>query len=124
MLYTIAFVNGVILVLDVPSRQQLTYRMVGRDALPNAIALNSSLFNASRIFGPSLAGVILGFGGVGVCFTVNAISFLAVLLGLLAMRTNEFFPRREVRAAGDPARHPRRALVRPQAAANADRGRD
>jgi len=92
MLYTIAFVNGVILVLDVPSRQQLTYRMVGRDALPNAIALNSSLFNASRIFGPSLAGVILGFAGVGVCFTVNAISFLAVLVGLLAMRSSEFFP--------------------------------
>jgi MFS family permease len=92
MLYTIAFVNGVILVLDVPSRQQLTYRMVGRDALPNAIALNSSLFNASRIFGPSLAGMIIGFAGVGVCFTVNAISFLAVLLGLFAMRTSEFFP--------------------------------
>ena len=92
MLYTIAFLNGAILVLDVPSRQQLTYRMVGREALPNAIALNSSLFNASRIFGPSLAGVILGFAGVGVCFTVNAISFLAVLLGLLAMRTSEFFP--------------------------------
>ncbi len=92
MLYAIAFVNGVILVLDVPSRQQLTYRMVGREALPNAIALNSSLFNASRIFGPSLAGMIIGFAGVGVCFTVNAISFLAVLLGLFAMRTSEFFP--------------------------------
>jgi MFS family permease len=92
MLYTVAFLNGMILVLDVPSRQQLTYRMVGRETLPNAIALNSSLFNASRIFGPSLAGVILGFGGVGVCFTVNAISFLAVLLSLLAMRTKEFFP--------------------------------
>jgi len=92
MLYTIAFLNGLILVLDVPSRQQLTYRMVGRDTLPNAIALNSSLFNASRIFGPSLAGIILGFAGVGVCFVVNAVSFLAVLLGLLAMRTSEFFP--------------------------------
>jgi MFS family permease len=92
MLYTVAFINGMILVLDVPSRQQLTYRMVGRDTLPNAIALNSSLFNASRIFGPSLAGVILGFGGVGVCFSVNAVSFLAVLLSLLAMRTKEFFP--------------------------------
>jgi MFS family permease len=66
--------------------------MVGREALPNAIALNSSLFNASRIFGPSLAGIVLGFAGVGVCFTVNAISFLAVLLGLLAMRASEFFP--------------------------------
>ncbi|HZR96351.1 MAG TPA: MFS transporter [Gaiellaceae bacterium] len=92
MLYTIAFLNGLILVLDVPSRQQLTYRMVGREALPNAIALNSSLFNASRIFGPSIAGIVLGFAGVGVCFVVNAISFLAVLLGLLAMRTADFFP--------------------------------
>jgi MFS family permease len=92
MLYTIAFLNGLILVLDVPSRQQLTYRMVGREALPNAIALNSSLFNASRIFGPALAGITLGFAGAGVCFTVNAISFFAVLVGLLAMRTGEFFP--------------------------------
>ena len=91
MLYTIAFVNGTILVLDVPSRQQLTYRMVGRETLPNAIALNSSLFNASRIFGPSVAGLLL-VAGVGVCFLVNAISFVAVLGGLLMMRTSEFFP--------------------------------
>jgi MFS family permease len=66
--------------------------MVGRDALPNAIALNSSLFNASRVFGPSVAGAILGFAGVGACFLVNAVSFLAVLLGLFLMRTREFFP--------------------------------
>ncbi len=92
MLYVIAFVNGTVLVLDVPSRQQLTYRMVGRDTLPNAIALNSSLFNASRVFGPSVAGILLGFAGVGVCFLVNAISFLAVLLSLFAMRTRDFFP--------------------------------
>jgi MFS family permease len=92
MLYTIAFLNGTVLVLDVPSRQQLTYRMVGRDTLPNAIALNSSLFNASRIFGPSVAGILLGFAGVGVCFLVNAISFLAVLLSLFAMRIRDFFP--------------------------------
>ncbi len=95
MLYVIAFVNGTVLVLDVPSRQQLTYRMVGREALPNAVALNSSLFNASRIFGPAVAGVLLGFTGAGVCFLVNAISFLAVLLGLLAMRVSEFFPLEE-----------------------------
>jgi MFS family permease len=95
MLYAIAFWNGTVLVLDVPSRQQLTYRMVGREALPNAIALNSSLFNASRIFGPSIAGILLGFAGVGVCFVVNAISFVAVLIGLFAMRTREFFPLEE-----------------------------
>ena len=92
MLYTIAFVNGTVLVLDVPSRQQLTYRMVGRDVLPNAIALNSTLFNASRIFGPAVAGMVYGFTGAGVCFLVNAISFLAVLLSLFAMRTRDFFP--------------------------------
>ncbi|HKB94337.1 MAG TPA: MFS transporter [Gaiellaceae bacterium] len=95
MLYAIAFLNGMVLVLDVPSRQQLTYRMVGREALPNAIALNSSLFNASRIFGPSIAGIMLGFAGVGACFLVNTISFLAVLVGLLAMRTSEFFALQE-----------------------------
>ncbi|HZC30530.1 MAG TPA: MFS transporter [Gaiellaceae bacterium] len=92
MLYTIGFLSGLVLVLDVPSRQQLTCRMVGRDQLPNAIALNSSLFNASRIFGPSAAGIVLGFAGAGVCFLLNAVSFLAVLLGLFAMRTREFFP--------------------------------
>ena len=66
--------------------------MVGRETLPNAIALNSSLFNASRIFGPSMAGIMLGFAGVGACFLVNTISFFAVLVGLLAMRTRDFFP--------------------------------
>jgi MFS family permease len=95
MLYAIAFLNGIVLVLDVPSRQQLTYRMVGREALPNAIALNSSLFNASRIFGPSVAGIVYGFAGAGTCFVVNAVSFFAVLIGLLAMRPREFFPLEE-----------------------------
>src|SRR6478752_5405124 len=68
--------------------------MVGREDLPNAIALNSTLFNASRIFGPAIAGVIL-VAGAGVCFLTNAISYLAVLLGLLAMRVSEFFPLQE-----------------------------
>ncbi|HLX31534.1 MAG TPA: MFS transporter [Gaiellaceae bacterium] len=94
MLYLVAFVNGTVLVLDVPSRQQLTYRMVGRSDLPNAIALNSTLFNASRIFGPAVAGVVL-VAGAGVCFLANAVSFLAVLIGLLMMRVSEFFPLEE-----------------------------
>src|SRR2546423_4425633 len=94
MLYLIALIQGPVRVLDVPWRQQLTYRMVGRDDLPNAIALNSTLFNASRIFGPAVAGALLA-AGVGICFLVNAISFLAVLIGLLAMRVSEFFPLEE-----------------------------
>jgi MFS family permease len=91
MLYTIAALNGLVLVLDIPSRQQLTYRMVGRKDLPNAIALNSTLFNASRIFGPATAGIVYGLAGAGVCFLVNAISYFAVLLGLFAMRTRDFY---------------------------------
>jgi MFS family permease len=90
--YVLAALNGVLLVLDAPSRQQLTYRMVGPAELPNAVALNSSLFNAARIFGPALGGVLIAAVGIGWCFGMNAISFLAVLGGLFAMRTSEFFP--------------------------------
>jgi MFS family permease len=89
--YVIAFLGGTVQVLDAPARQQLTFRMVGRDELQNAVALNSSVFNASRIFGPALAGILLAAFGAGICFAINAVSFLAVLAGLLMMRQSEFF---------------------------------
>jgi len=66
--------------------------MVGRDELPNAVALNSSLFNIARIFGPALAGVLIAAFGPGWCFALNTLSFLAVLAGLLAMRVRDLFP--------------------------------
>src|SRR5581483_11507467 len=88
----IAFLGGTVLVLDAPARQALTFRMVGRDELPNAVALNSSLFNGGRIIGPAIAGAMLGAAGVGWCFAVNAASFLAVLTSLALMRPSEFFP--------------------------------
>ncbi len=90
--YAIAFVTGIAIVFDAPSRQNLTFQMVGRDELPNAVALNSSLFNTARIFGPALAGVVIAAFGVGWCFAVNTVSFLAVLAGLLAMRVHELYP--------------------------------
>jgi MFS family permease len=89
--YVIAFLSGLVQVLDAPARQQLTYRMVGRRELQNAIALNSSVFNASRIYGPALAGVLIAAFGAGICFVINAVSFLAVLAGLLMMRPQEFY---------------------------------
>src|SRR5262249_18051830 len=67
-------------------------QLVGRDELPNAIALNSSLFNAARILGPALAGVVLAAAGAGWCFAINSVSFLAVLTGLLLMHADELFP--------------------------------
>jgi MFS family permease len=90
--YAIAVLTGAALVFDAPSRQNLTFQMVGRDELPNAIALNSSLFNTARIFGPALAGVLIAAVGPGWCFAVNTASFLAVLGGLLAMRVSEMYP--------------------------------
>ena len=66
--------------------------MVGPRELPNAVALNSGLVNASRIVGPALAGIIIAVAGVGLCFIVNTISFLAVLAALLLMRTDELYP--------------------------------
>jgi MFS family permease len=90
--YVIALLSGLVQVLDAPARQQLTYRMVGRRELQNAIALNSSVFNASRIYGPALAGVLIAAFGAGICFAINSVSFLAVLAGLFMMRPRDFFP--------------------------------
>ena len=90
--YAIAALTGTALVFDAPSRQNLTFQMVGREELPNAVALNSSLFNTARIFGPALAGVIIAAGGAGWAFAINTVSFVAVLAGLLAMRTSELYP--------------------------------
>ena len=85
MVYVLALLTGVVLVLDAPSRQSLTFRMVGRRELPNAVALNSSLFNAARIVGPGIGGVLIATVGVGPAFVINAGSFIAVLAGLLLM---------------------------------------
>ncbi len=90
--YTIAALTGTALVLDAPARQSLTFQMVGRDELPNAVALNSSLYNIARIAGPALGGVVIAVVGVGWCFAANAASFLAVLASLLLMRPQELFP--------------------------------
>ena len=88
----IAFLGGTVLVLDAPARQGLTFQMVGRDELPNAIALNATLFNLGRVVGPAIAGAMIGVVGIGWCFAVNAASYLAVLVGLLLMRTSELYP--------------------------------
>jgi len=88
--YVIAALMGLVQVLDAPSRQSLTFRMVGPAELPNAISLNSGVFNGARIFGPALGGVLIAAAGAGVCFAVNATSYIAVLVGLMLMRPQEF----------------------------------
>ena len=92
IVFALATIGGVTLVLDAPARQVLTFEMVGPRELPNAVALNSGLLNASRVIGPAIAGVLIASAGVGVCFVVNTFSFVAVLVALIAMREGEFFP--------------------------------
>ncbi len=90
--YVLALLGGTAMVFDAPNRHALTFQMVGRDELPNAVALNASLFNSARVIGPAIGGVVIGIAGVGVCFALNAASFLAVLAALAMMRKAELFP--------------------------------
>ena len=82
----LAALLGVANAFEVPARQAFVVDMVGRDDLVNAIALNSSMINGSRIIGPSIAGVLVAAIGEGWCFFVNAASFVPVIAALLMMR--------------------------------------
>ena len=92
LIYVLAVLSSTALVFDAPGRHALTFQLVGREELSNAVSLNASLFNASRVVGPALAGVLIAAFGVGVCFAINAVSFLAVLASLLLMRPAELVP--------------------------------
>jgi MFS family permease len=84
--YLIALIVGINNSFDMPSRQAFVSEMVGDKAdLPNAIALNSTLFNMGRLVGPALAGLVLGAFGIAICFMIDALSYLAVIASLLMM---------------------------------------
>jgi len=82
----IAFLVGVVNAFDVPIRQAFLVQMVGKEDLPNAIALNSSIFNGARVVGPAVAGFAIAWIHEGWCFFLNGVSFVAVIVALLAMR--------------------------------------
>jgi MFS family permease len=87
-------VLGLINAFDVPARQSLVYEMVDdKSDLPNALALNSSMVNLSRLIGPGIAGLIIEKFGDSVCFGANALSFIAVIGSLLMMRLPKFTPK-------------------------------
>jgi MFS family permease len=92
-LILIAFLSGIVNAFDVPIRQAFLVQMVGKEDLPNAIALNSSIFNGARVVGPAIAGATIAWfdahhvrSSEGWCFVLNGLSFLAVIGALLAMR--------------------------------------
>ena len=79
---------GVVNAFDIPARQSFLVDMVGKEDLMNAIALNSSMFNGARIIGPAVAGILVAKIGEGWCFLANALSYIAVIAGLLMMRVS------------------------------------
>ena len=82
----LAALLGIVNAFDAPARQAFVPEMVGKEDLPNAIALNSIMFNSARVIGPAFAGLALAAVGAAWCFTINGISFLAVLIGLWLMQ--------------------------------------
>jgi len=75
--------------IDMPTRQAFAVEMVGRDDVTNAVGLNSAVFNASRIVGPAVAGLLIGAFDISVAFLINGISYIAVIVAYLAMRNDE-----------------------------------
>ena len=85
----VAFLLGCRNAFDMPTRQAFVVEMVGREDISNAVALNSAMFNGARVIGPAVAGLTIGLFGVGPAFLIDALSYLAVIVALLAMRENE-----------------------------------
>ena len=96
----LATLLGVVTAFEGPARQAFTVEMVGREDLLNAIALNSSIFNAARTVGPAVAGVVVALIGEGLAFAMNAASFVFVIASLLLMRLSPFRPPSGVQRRG------------------------
>jgi MFS family permease len=97
--YLLAFGLGLATVVDNPTRQSFAVEMVGKAELPNAIALNSAVFNLARITGPALAGLVIALVGTPTAFFLNAASYGAVIIGLKMMRPAELRPAERVERA-------------------------
>ncbi len=88
----LASLLGLTTVVDLPTRHSFFIEMVGREDLPNAVALNSAVFNSARVIGPSVAGLAIATLGTPVAFLLNGLSFIPVIGCMLAMRTSELMP--------------------------------
>ena len=92
MVYAIAAGFGAVTAVDNPSRQTFVMEMVGPADVSNAVTLNSVVVNAARAIGPAIGGVLIATVGIGQCFVVNAVSYLAVVIALILIRTDELHP--------------------------------
>ena len=101
IIFVLAALLGVVNAFDIPGRQSFLVEMVGREDLMNAIALNSSMFNGARVVGPAIAGILVAKFGEGYCFFGNAVSYIAVIIGLLLMKVQD----RVVASMASPLEH-------------------
>ena len=92
LLVGLAFLNGLISSVEIPARQSLIVELVNRDDIVDAVALNSGGFNLARIIGPSIAAVVIASAGLVWCFGINAISYVAVIGCLMAIKLPKFIP--------------------------------
>jgi MFS family permease len=92
-LYILAIAGGVLLAFDNPMRRSFVSEMVAPDAIPNAVVLYSTVVNVSRVFGPALAGLLIVTLGYGWCFSIDAASYIAVLVCLFMMRDHDLYRR-------------------------------
>lgn len=91
--FVLAALQGIVGAVDAPARHALVFQMVGIEDLTNAVALSSSLGTLARILGPAIGGGVVAFAGAGVAFAINAASFMAILVSLLAMDPSRFTPK-------------------------------
>ena len=92
-LLALAFLSGLVASVEIPARQSMFIDLVGREDLPDAIALNSSGFNLARVIGPGLAAAVIARLGIAWCFFLNAASFVTVLIGLFMIHLPKWMPR-------------------------------
>ena len=93
---TLSVILGIVNAFDMPARQPMVHEIIhDKSDLPNALALNSSMVNLARVVGPALSGIVLQKLGAGICFSVNALSFVAVIISLLLMKLPPYQPKLE-----------------------------
>ena len=99
-IYVFAFLFGSAAALDAPVRQTFVAELVGDEHLHNAVALNSTSFNAGRMVGPAVAGIVIAKVGTGWAFAINGLSFAAVLISMSLFRVSELYPNTRVQQTG------------------------
>jgi MFS family permease len=101
VIYTLTLLSGLVLAVERPAMQALLFQLVGRDALPSAVALNSTIASVARLIGPALAGLMIAVTGIASCFHANAVSYVVVTIALASIVPSRLTPRPiGTRAAG------------------------